>query len=222
MNRFLGKLIASAAAAAAVGVIAAVINNKKDADEEVKKDDAPADDDAVSFIDIEDGDESESAETKSEETKPEEDKAEEEKPADEQPKELKAEEEKAEEAQKQPAAEQTAGENELDAIAQLYPYLSKEFIAEQFEKNGDYNREYPADTLVRLIHTVEFDDPAALTSFEEIARRRGYEIEPSGDREVKISRRLFTENGAILSDIYNVANQTACLKGKWLGVEIVR
>ena len=55
MNRFLGKLIASAAAAAAVGVIAAVYNNRKDANEEVKKDDAASDDDAVSFIDIEDG-----------------------------------------------------------------------------------------------------------------------------------------------------------------------
>lgn len=210
MNRFLGKLIASAAAAAAVGVIAAVYNNRKDANEEVKKDDAASDDDAVSFIDIEDG-----AEPASPETKPEEAAVEEEKPADEQ-----AEEEKPEETQ--PAEEEAAGANELDAIAQLYPYLSKEFIAQQFAKNADYNREYPADTLVRLIHTVQFDDPSALTSFEEIARRRGYEIEPSGDHEVKISRRLFTENGAILSDIYNVANQTACLNGSWLGVDIVR
>ncbi|MDY6282772.1 MAG: hypothetical protein SPL40_06935 [Erysipelotrichaceae bacterium] len=211
MNRFLGKLIASAAAAAAVGVIAAVYNNRKDANEEVKKDDAASDDDAVSFIDIEDG-----GEPASPETKPEEEAAvEEEKPADEQ-----AEEEKPEETQ--PAEEEAAGANELDAIAQLYPYLSKEFIAQQFAKNVDYNREYPADTLVRLVHRVQFDDPAALTSFEEIARRRGYEIEPSGDHEVKISRRLFTENGAILSDIYNVANQTACLNGSWLGVDIVR
>ena len=210
MNRFLGKLIASAAAAAAVGVIAAVYNNRKDANEEVKKDDAASDDDAVSFIDIEDG-----AEPASPETKPEEAAVEEEKPADEQ-----AEEEKPEETQ--PAEEEAAGANELDAIAQLYPYLSKEFIAQQFAKNADYNREYPADTLVRLIHTVQFDDPSALTSCEEIARRRGYEIEPSGDHEVKISRRLFTENGAILSDIYNVANQTACLNGSWLGVDIVR
>lgn len=200
MNRFLGKLIASAAAAAAVGVIAAVYNNRKDANEEVKKDDAASDDDAVSFIDIEDG-----AEPASPETKPEEAAVEEEKPEE-----------------TQPAEEEAAGANELDAIAQLYPYLSKEFIAQQFAKNADYNREYPADTLVRLIHTVQFDDPAALTSFEEIARRRGYEIEPSGDHEVKISRRLFTENGAILSDIYNVANQTACLNGSWLGVDIVR
>ncbi len=216
MNRFLGKLIASAAAAAAVGVIAAVYNNRKDANEEVKKDDAASDDDAVSFIDIEDG-----GEPASPETKPEEKGAvEEEKPADEQPVDEQAEEEEPEETQ--PAEEEAAGANELDAIAQLYPYLSKEFIAQQFAKNADYNREYPADTLVRLIHTVQFDDPAALTSFEEIARRRGYEIEPSGDHEVKISRRLFTENGAILSDIYNVANQTACLNGSWLGVDIVR
>ena len=216
MNRFLGKLIASAAAAAAVGVIAAVYNNRKDANEEVKKDDAASDDDAVSFIDIEDG-----GEPASPETKPEEKAAvEEEKPADEQPVDEQAEEEEPEETQ--PAEEEAAGANELDAIAQLYPYLSKEFIAQQFAKNADYNREYPADTLVRLIHTVQFDDPAALTSFEEIARRRGYEIEPSGDHEVKISRRLFTENGAILSDIYNVANQTTCLNGSWLGVDIVR
>ena len=216
MNRFLGKLIASAAAAAAVGVIAAVYNNRKDANEEVKKDDAASDDDAVSFIDIEDG-----GEPASPETKPEEKAAvEEEKPADEQSVDEQAEEEEPEETQ--PAEEEAAGANELDAIAQLYPYLSKEFISQQFAKNADYNREYPADTLVRLIHTVQFDDPAALTSFEEIARRRGYEIEPSGDHEVKISRRLFTENGAILSDIYNVANQTTCLNGSWLGVDIVR
>lgn len=204
MNRFVGKLIASAAAAAALGVIAAIYSNKNEPEEDAK-DDSGAQDDSVSFVAIDDG---------NEESEPKEPQETAEQKTEEEPEEK--EDGKAE------VREDTAENSELDAIAQLYPYLSKDFIASQFAKNADYNRDYPADTLVRLVHTVSFEDAAALSSFEEIARRRGYEIEPFGDHQVKVSRRLFTENGAILSDIYNVANQTACLKGSWLGVDIVR
>jgi hypothetical protein len=111
-------------------------------------------------------------------------------------------------------------ETQVREIAKLYPYLSEAFIKEQFEKNDDYNRDYPADTLVRLVQKASFENDTDKQAFVDIARTRGYETEDAADHTVAVSRRLFTENGAILSDIYNVANQVVCLRGKWLGCDI--
>ena len=48
----------------------------------------------------------------------------------------------------------------------------------------------------------------------------GYSFDVIGDAECIITKKMFTENGSILSDIYNVANQVACLNGTYEGYRI--
>lgn len=132
-----------------------------------------------------------------------EDKAEEEKPA-----------EKAAETKEYPA--------EIEEIATLYPYLSKDFIAEQFGRNAAFNEQYPEDSLITITHKAKFGDTETMKEFTKIGEDNGYASEILNDTEATITRKMFTEDGSILSDIYNVSNQVACLKGTYEGYNIAR
>ncbi len=123
-------------------------------------------------------------------------------------------EEKAEEPEKPEESDS------VKEIAQLYPYLNTRFIAEQFVRNEAFNEQYPEDTLITIIHKVRFDDIELLTQFVNIAEENGYTAAALNESEFTVSKKMFTENGSILSDIYNIANQTACLKGTYEGYSI--
>lgn len=216
LNRvIISTVVAAAAAAAAAAVVLKKVSEEKKEEkpEEVEKDT----DDTVNFIRIDDDDDeedeslektSESPEIKEEAEEP----AEEEKPAeipidDGEPKEKEPEEEKEYPEQ-------------VDAIAQLYPYLARDFILEQFNRNDAFNSQYPEDTLVTITHKAKFPDEKTLDAYTKIAEENGYTSKKISDTESLISRRFFTEDTAILSDIYNVANQAACLKGTYEGYDI--
>jgi hypothetical protein len=109
---------------------------------------------------------------------------------------------------------------EVLEIAELYPYLDVKFIAEQFGRNDAFNEQYPEDSLITISHKAKFDDTQTMNSFVKIGEDNGYGSEILNETEVKISRKMFTEDGAILSDIFNVANQVACLKGVYEGYNI--
>ena len=108
---------------------------------------------------------------------------------------------------------------EVEEIAKLYPYLKKDFIAEQFERNDAFNREYPEDTLITISHKARFVDEEVRKAFVGIAEENGYMCKEDEDN-VEITKKMFTEDGSILSDIYNVSNQVACLKGTYKGYKI--
>ena len=109
---------------------------------------------------------------------------------------------------------------EVREIAELYPYLDVKFIAEQFGRNDAFNEQYPEDSLITISHKAKFDDVQTMNSFVKICEDNGYGSEILNETEVKISRKMFTEDGAILSDIFNIANQVACLKGVYEGYNI--
>lgn len=109
---------------------------------------------------------------------------------------------------------------EVKEISSIYPYLSTEFIAEQFARNDVFNREYPEDTLITIAHKVCFKDEDMGNEFCRIASENGYEIEVLNDEEALIKKQMYAVNGSILSDIYNVANQVNCLSGIYEGYKI--
>ncbi len=109
---------------------------------------------------------------------------------------------------------------EIKEIAKLYPYLDKKFIAEQFGRNDAFNREYPEDTLVTISHKARFADAWTLQEYTKIAEENGYTAQSLNDTENIVTKKMFAADGAILSDIYNVANQVACLKGTYEGYKI--
>ena len=119
-----------------------------------------------------------------------------------------------------PAKKEKTYPKEIEDIAELYPYLNKEFIQEQFSRNAVFNEQYPEDSLVKITHKAKFETPEATQDFIKIGEKNGYTAEVLEEKEASICRKLFTEDGSILSDIYNVANQVACLKGVYEGYNI--
>jgi len=109
---------------------------------------------------------------------------------------------------------------EVNEIAELYPYLGKDFIAEQLGRNDVFNQQYPEDSLIKITHKAKFDSTDTVRDFTKIGEDNGYFSEMLNETEATISRKIFTEDGSILSDIYNVANQVACLKGIYEGYNI--
>lgn len=109
---------------------------------------------------------------------------------------------------------------EVKEIAAIYPYLSSSFIAEQFARNDAFNAEYPEDTLVAISHKARFSHLEEKEQFLEIAKENGYDVEELNTKEIVVAKKLYSTDGAILSDIYNVANQVNCLNGTYEGYKI--
>ncbi len=109
---------------------------------------------------------------------------------------------------------------EVKEISELYPYLSLDYIEEQLRRNDAFNEEYPEDTLVTITHKAQFDTAEARAQFCAIAEQNGFGVEDLGEKECQAVHKMFTQNGAILSDIFNVANQVGCLKGSYEGYKI--
>ena len=109
---------------------------------------------------------------------------------------------------------------EVKEIAAIYPYLSLSFITEQFARNDAFNAEYPEDTLVAISHKARFSHLEEKEQFLEIAKENGYDVEELNAKEIVVAKKLYSTDGAILSDIYNVANQVNCLNGTYEGYKI--
>ena len=99
-------------------------------------------------------------------------------------------------------------------VLAIYPYLDAEFVSGVLAKDAEFNEKYPEDTLVNVIHKVTFADVEKAASFTDIMEPAGYKVEAKG-QEIEASRRFFTEPGAIISDVLNVANQTKALEGTY-------
>lgn len=108
---------------------------------------------------------------------------------------------------------------EVKEICGLYPYLKAEFVSDLLNKNSSLNSEYPEDTLITLAHSIGFDDEKTAAEFTEIMETAGYQCQAEGTA-VTASKKLFTEDGAIISDIMNVANQAGALKGTYKDYQI--
>lgn len=116
--------------------------------------------------------------------------------------------------------DETEYPEEVREIADVYPYLEPWFISEQLNRNDVFNREYPEDTLITITHKAKFEDAETAEEYLKIAVDNGYKTEKLSDVESLIIKKMFTADGVILSDIYNVANQVACLKGQYEGYKI--
>lgn len=106
---------------------------------------------------------------------------------------------------------------EVNEIVALYPYLEKKFIAEQFVRNEVFSSEYPVNSVIQVKHKALFEDREVLESFLMISKENGYDVCALSEVEGEVSHTLQVVEGALLSDIYNVANQVACLHGKYEG-----
>ena len=102
--------------------------------------------------------------------------------------------------------------DEVKEVASVYPYLDLDFIEKILNKNDEFNSSYEEDSLVTVMHHVRFAIAEERNAFEEIMGLSGYETTTQDDKVVA-TRKFFTQPGAIISDILNVANQTNALQG---------
>ena len=102
--------------------------------------------------------------------------------------------------------------DEVKEVAPVYPYLDLDFIEKILNKNDEFNSSYEEDSLVTVMHHVRFAIAEERKAFEEIMGLSGYETTTQDDKVVA-TRKFFTQPGAIISDILNVANQTNALQG---------
>lgn len=109
--------------------------------------------------------------------------------------------------------------DEVKEVAAVYPYLDPNFIEELLNKNDSFNASFEEDTLVTIQHHCKFYDTEERKAFRDIMEVGGYETSELAD-EVVAARKFFVQNGAIISDILNVANQTNALQGKYLDYDI--
>ena len=115
----------------------------------------------------------------------------------------------------EPAKPVQAAGPEVEEVCGLYPYLTHDFVAETLAKNGELNAAYPEDTLITLNHRIGFENTEEADKFAEIMETANYEIKKGKNNSVTASKKLFTEEGAIISDILNVANQASALNGTY-------
>lgn len=104
----------------------------------------------------------------------------------------------------------------IQEIQKMYPELSLNFINSTFEQNDKFNEEYVGN--VKVEHNVRFEDENDRNIFIDVCEDNEYNVEINGD--VKVISMFTNEKGSIMSDIFNVANQTALLNGQYLGYKI--
>lgn len=227
----LGALAAAAAAAAVLAVLQ--LKNRDEKEEEEKSDD----DDEIHFIEIRDEpDEAEKPhEVHVEEVKMDEGEDEEEdkvnietfheKPAESEETEEPAEPEEAEESaepeesEKPEEAEEAEVPQEVKEIAELYPYLDLDFIQRVLAEDVAYKDRFADEPLITIRHSAVFKDDESALKFVKVMEDAGYQCEKK-DLDVTAEVREFCEDGTIISDELNVANQVKALDGEYKGIEV--
>lgn len=107
----------------------------------------------------------------------------------------------------------------VQQVCAVYPDLDPDFVAGLLSRSSELNARYPEDTLVAVTHNVSFPEKEMEAIFVDIMEPAGYEC-TGADDGVKAVRKFFTVEGAVLSDVLNVANQTNALSGEYKGYEV--
>ena len=235
--------LAAGVVIAAAGIVLKVVESKKESAEK----ETPEEDNEIHFIEINgDDEEEEDGEEEDAEEEPEEKKSAEEKPQEpvfikiEDAEGPKVEETPEQQHPSSPVSSiHIEGDDEEDEedgiqiqsfpkdpvevredvkeVLELYPFLSAEFVEDVLEKNEELMKEYPEDTLVCVMHKMTFTDLRTLLEFEMIMTDAGYICTQIDKEALEVSRRFFSEDGAVISDILNVANQVNALHGTYEG-----
>lgn len=141
---------------------------------------------------------------------------------------IQLEEVKLVEAEDQNLEEEVFGKKEEEAVSQtvkeiglLYPHLSIRFIEKVLSQLPQYNEEFGSGEDCRIIHKIQFDEAKNLMRFIEVVRSVGYEVVGTDeDGHILIQLDFKNQDSKILSEIYNVANQSSLLNGRYKGNEL--
>lgn len=105
--------------------------------------------------------------------------------------------------------------DDVKEICAVYPYLKPAFVDDLLHKNDEFDEKYPEGTLVTISHAMKFTDDQSSEIFMKIADEAGYVCTKVG-LSITATKKIFTQSGAIISDILNVSNQALALGGEYL------
>lgn len=129
---------------------------------------------------------------------------------------------KIDEEPDKPAFDLEGKSDEVKEIAGVYPYLNPDFIEEMLGKNDELNGQYEAESLVNISHYLDFPDAETMEKAMDILDESGYICTQLGETNFSASKRLYQENSALVSDVLNVANQTAALNGTYQKYDVYK
>lgn len=122
---------------------------------------------------------------------------------------------KTEVSEPEEEVEENSMDSDVKEICAVYAYLEPVFVKSLLDRNDELDEDYPEGTLVTISHAMKFDDEEASETFQQIADDNGYVCSKVG-LTIRASKKLFTQSGAIISDVLNVSNQARALGGDYL------
>ncbi len=107
------------------------------------------------------------------------------------------------------------------SINELYPYLNMNFIRSVYDLKEEIADTYPLDARVLLLHRIGFVVLDELRQFVEIVLDHGYRVNVDEDKMIVDVFKVFdNEDGKILANVFDIANQARVLDGSYEGYHV--
>ncbi len=107
------------------------------------------------------------------------------------------------------------------SINELYPYLGMNFIRSVYDFKEDIASSYPLATDVILLHRISFVVLDELRQFVEIVLDHGYRVNVDEYKMiVDVMKEFNNEDGKILANVFDIANQAKVLNGNYEGYHV--
>lgn len=105
--------------------------------------------------------------------------------------------------------------DEVLELKTVYPFLPANFLEETLANENSYAERFMSGEEVRIVHQVTYDSQESAEDFKDILASSGYTVSEEEALAYRVERKFVYEEGAIASDIFNVANQVIALGGNY-------
>ncbi len=105
--------------------------------------------------------------------------------------------------------------DEVLELKTVYPFLPANFLEETLANENSYAERFMSGEEVRIVHQVAYDSQESAEDFKDILASSGYTVSEEEALAYHVERKFVYEEGAIASDIFNVANQVIALGGNY-------
>ena len=105
--------------------------------------------------------------------------------------------------------------DEVLELKTVYPFLPANFLEETLANENSYAERFMSGEEVRIVHQVAYDSQESAEDFKDILASSGYIVSEEEALAYRVERKFVYEEGAIASDIFNVANQVIALGGNY-------
>jgi len=108
-----------------------------------------------------------------------------------------------------------------ESIAKMYPYLQGSFIRNVYSLKDAIAHDYNIDEEIILLHRINFVEIESLRRFVEIVTSHDYTVNVDENKMiVDVLKGFVNEDGKILANIFDIANQAKVLLGEYEGFKV--